>query len=53
VHDVIEVQYLDGDEKPRLEQQNGWSVDGVEYKVAIDAAAKAWDHKGLVKTPKS
>jgi phage major head subunit gpT-like protein len=24
VHDVIEVQYLDGDEKPRLEQQNGW-----------------------------
>ncbi|WP_226649338.1 ClpP-like prohead protease/major capsid protein fusion protein [Microbulbifer variabilis] len=53
MHDTIEVLYLDGQQAPVLEQQNGWNVDGVEFKVRLDAAAKAWDVKGLVKTPKS
>lgn len=53
MHDTIEVLYLDGQQAPVLEQQNGWGIDGVEFKVRMDAAAKAWDSKGLVKTPKS
>lgn len=53
MHDTIEVLYLDGQQAPVLEQQNGWNIDGVEFKVRMDAAAKAWDPKGMVKTPKS
>ena len=46
-HDTIEVSYLDGNDQPYLEQQDGWSVDGAEFKVRIDAVAKALDHRGL------
>lgn len=53
MHDTIEVLYLDGQQAPVLEQQNGWNVDGTEFKVRMDAAAKAWDFRGMVKTPKS
>jgi len=53
MHDTIEVLYLDGNQAPVLEQQSGWSIDGVEFKVRMDAAAKAWDHRGMVKTPLS
>jgi ATP-dependent protease ClpP protease subunit/phage major head subunit gpT-like protein len=53
MHDTIEVQYLDGQQAPVLEQQNGWNVDGTEFKVRMDAAAKAWDYRGMAKTPKS
>jgi len=53
MHDTIEVLYLDGQQAPVLEQQNGWNIDGVEFKVRLDAAAKAWDAKGMVKTPKT
>ena len=51
MHDTIEVMYLDGNSSPVLEQQNGWNIDGTEFKVRIDAAAKAWDAKGMYKTP--
>ena len=47
--DVIEVQYLDGNPNPMLEQQAGWNVDGVEFKVRIDAGAKALDYVTLQK----
>jgi len=53
MHDTIEVLYLDGNSAPVLEQQAGWNIDGTEFKVRMDAAAKAWDAKGMVKTPKS
>ncbi|WP_444903944.1 hypothetical protein ACJJIU_01435 [Microbulbifer sp. CnH-101-E] len=52
-HDTIEVLYLDGQQAPVLEQQNGWNIDGVEFKVRLDTTAKAWDAKGMVKTPKT
>jgi hypothetical protein len=32
-----------------MEMRQGWSVDGVEYKVRIDAVAKAVDWKALAK----
>ena len=41
VNDVIEVAYLDGNNAPTLEQQNGWNIDGVEMKVRMDAGVKA------------
>lgn len=49
VTDTVEVQYLDGNEAPTLEQQNGWSVDGVDLKVRMDAGVKAISWKALVK----
>jgi hypothetical protein len=32
---------------PYLESRNGFTVDGVEFKVRIDAGAKAMDWKAL------
>ncbi|MCK9622234.1 MAG: Clp protease ClpP [Methylobacter sp.] len=47
MHDTIEVAYLDGNDTPYLEQKNGWDVDGVEFKVRIDAGVKALDHRSF------
>lgn len=49
VHDTIEVTYLDGIEEPYLEQRQGWSIDGTEFKVRIDAGVKPLDFRGLSK----
>lgn len=48
-HDTVTVFYLDGNEAPFLDQQQGWTRDGVEMKVRIDAAAKAMDFRGLAR----
>jgi ATP-dependent protease ClpP protease subunit len=50
IHDTIEVAYLDGNQSPTLEQQGGWTVDGVEFKVRLDAGVKALDWRGLART---
>ncbi len=47
--DTIEVGYLDGVAAPFLDQQDGWSVDGVEYKVRIDAAAAPLEFRTMYK----
>ena len=47
--DTIEVSYLDGIALPFLDQQDGWTVDGTEFKVRLDAAAKALAWEGLYK----
>ena len=44
---TVKVFFLDGVEAPYLEEKQGWNVDGVEYKVRIDAVAKALDWRGL------
>lgn len=49
VNDTIEVAYLDGNKTPTLEQQNGWGVDGVDFKVRLDAGVKALAWQGLAK----
>lgn len=49
IFDTIEVAYLDGNQTPYLEQQNGWTVDGVEFKVRLDAAVKALDWRTIYK----
>ena len=45
---TVTVFYLNGEKEPYLEQRDGWKSDGVEFKVRIDAAAKAVDHVGMV-----
>lgn len=51
IHDTIEVQYLDGNQAPTLEQQDGWTRDGVQFKVRMDAGVKALDFRTLAKNP--
>lgn len=46
--DTIEVAYLDGVDAPYLEQQQGWTVDGVSFKVRIDAGVAPLDYRGMV-----
>lgn len=48
--DTIEVAYLDGSDEPYLEQQEGFIVDGVAWKVRIDAGVAALDYRGMVKS---
>lgn len=50
-YDTVEVSYLDGNQMPTLEQQNGWNVDGVEFKVRMDAGVKALDFRTMSKNP--
>ncbi|MDH5187350.1 MAG: HK97 family phage prohead protease [Rhodospirillaceae bacterium] len=45
--DTVEIGYLDGNPNPVVEQQDGWNVDGIEFKVRIDAAAKALDWRTM------
>jgi hypothetical protein len=44
---TINVYFLNGNQTPYMEMQNGWNVDGTEFKVRIDAGAKAVDWRGL------
>ena len=48
--DTIEVAYLDGVDMPYIEQQQGFSIDGVVTKVRIDAGVAPLDHRGLVRS---
>lgn len=48
--DTIEVAYLDGIDTPYLEEQEGFTVDGVAWKVRIDAGVAALDYRGLLKS---
>lgn len=47
--EAIEVSYLDGIDTPYMEQQNGFTVDGVSTKVRIDAGVNLIDYRGIVK----
>lgn len=49
--DTIEVAYLNGVDTPTIEQREGWGIDGVEFKVRMDAGVKAFDYRGLTKNP--
>ena len=48
--DTIEVAYLDGIEAPYVEQQEGFTSDGVMTKVRIDAGVAPLDYRGLYKS---
>lgn len=49
--DGIVVGYLDGNQTPYLEQDQGFTVDGVAWKVRIDAAPAIADYRGIYKNP--
>ena len=51
INDTIEVTYLDGQKTPVLEQQNGWTIDGVDFKVRMDAGVAPLDYRALYKNP--
>lgn len=48
--DTIEVAYLNGIDTPYIDQQEGFTTDGVATKVRIDAGVSALDFKGLVRS---
>lgn len=45
---TVKVFFLNGQQGPFLETQQGWTRDGVEFKVRGDCVAKAVDWKALV-----
>lgn len=45
---VIEVAFLDGMQEPFMEMQEGWRVDGVEWKIRLDYGVGAIDYRGAV-----
>lgn len=49
-NDTIEVAYLDGVEAPFMDQQEGFTTDGIATKVRIDAGVAPLDYRGLVKS---
>lgn len=51
MYDTIEVAYLDGNDQPYLEQQQGFTVDGAAFKVRIDAGVAPLSWRTLVKMP--
>ena len=49
VSPVIEVAFLEGQQEPVLEMQEGFRTDGVEWKVRYDYGVGAVGHLGAVK----
>ena len=45
---VIEVSFLDGNDTPFLESQEGFTVDGTSWKVRLDYGVGAIDYRGAV-----
>ncbi|WP_413734341.1 ClpP-like prohead protease/major capsid protein fusion protein [Sodalis sp. RH21] len=48
--DTIEVAYLNGVDEPYIDQQEGFTTDGIATKVRIDAGVAPLDYRGLVKS---
>lgn len=51
VTDTVEVAFVEGRREPFLESRDGWTVDGIEYKVRIEAGAAALDFRGMTRNP--
>lgn len=45
---VLEVAFLEGQEEPFLEMQDGWRIDGVEWKVRLDYGVAGIETRGAV-----
>jgi len=43
---VIEVAFLDGNDMPFIELENGFEVDGARYKVRLDYGVAEIDYRG-------
>jgi hypothetical protein len=49
--DTVEVAFLEGERAPYIEEQQGFDVDGRQYKVRLCVGAKAIDWRGLYYNP--
>lgn len=49
VEPVFEVAFLDGQQAPFMESQQGWRVDGTEWKIRLDFGVAAIGYRGVVK----
>lgn len=49
--DTVEVAYLDGNDTPFLEEQQGFTVDGATFKVRMDAGVAPLSWRTMVKLP--
>ncbi|EHL68453.1 prohead protease/major capsid protein fusion protein [Cloacibacillus evryensis] len=47
--DTVEVAFLNGQQSPVIEQQPGWNIDGMEYKVRIDFGVWLYEYRGMYK----
>lgn len=47
---VLEVAFLDGNDTPYLEMENGFSVDGSSWKVRMDYGIAGIDYRGAVRS---
>lgn len=45
---TIEVAFLDGNQEPFLDNMEGWTVDGTEWKVRLDYGVAAVDYRGAM-----
>ena len=43
--------YLEGEQRPFLEEQEGWKTDTMDYKVRLDVGVGVIDYRGLYKNP--
>ena len=48
---VLEVAFLDGNDTPFLELENGFTVDGARWKVRLDYGVAGIDYRGAVRNP--
>jgi HK97 family phage prohead protease len=47
LHDTFEVAFVGGQQTPYMESRDGWTVDGVEYKVRVEFGVAALDYRGM------
>lgn len=47
---VLEVAFLDGNDQPYLELQNGFEVDGAAWKIRLDYGIAGVDYRGAVRS---
>jgi HK97 family phage prohead protease len=45
---AIVVAFLEGQQSPTIETQNGWTVDGVEWRVLFDFGVKEFDYRAAI-----
>lgn len=46
---VLEVNFLDGQQTPYMESRNGFTVDGVEWKIRLDYGVGAVGYRGAIR----
>ena len=47
MHDTFEVAFVNGQQSPYLESRDGWTVDGIEYKVRTEFGVAALDYRAM------